>query len=517
MLNISKIYNLSLFLIVISFSLLVNVYYSNFGVEPMDSFVLYNGGYKVLNNLVPFKDYWLVTGPLMDYLNAFFFKINGTSWKSFIIHSSLVNAITSTLIFILFLQFNLNKIFSLVYTLMFSLLMYPSVGVPFVDHHATILVMVSFCLFILGVKKNDNKYFFLIPLFLILGFLCKQTPTTYGVIAMFVLGLFYLIKNNNPKKFLFSVFSGVLLSLFFLYFFFLITGIPISNFLTQYIFFASSIGDYRLANWNFDLSGTIHEYKFIIVPLIYIFYLTYLHYKQKNKEDFIILLSLIFFTFLILFHQILTMNENYIFFIIPIITAFIHIYSKENKNSKNIVLYLVIALCVFSVTKYHFRYNESRKFHRLENVDLKKAVDAKIIDSQLSGLKWITKTYKDNPKEEIKNIVESLEVLRGETGNYSIITEYLFISPILNINDNSPNQWYHPGVSFPLKESKYFSDYKNFFIEKLKKNKITKVIIVGNSLEDLLDSTFEKNCFAKSQLSKITFKLELKKNCKDFK
>ena len=128
-----------------------------------------------------------------------------------------------------------------------------------------------------------------------------------------------------------------------------------------------------------------------------------------------------------------------------------------------------------------------------------------------------TKTYKDNPKEEIKNIVESLEVLRGETGNYSIITEYLLISPILNINHNSPNQWYHPGVSFPLKESKYFSDYKNFFIEKLKKNKITKIIIVGNGLEDLLDSTFEKNCFAKSQLSKITFKLELKKDCKDFK
>ena len=75
MLNTSKIYNFSLFLIVILFSFLVNVYYSSFGVEPMDSFVLYNGGYKVLNNLVPFIDYWLVTGPLMDYLNAFFFKI----------------------------------------------------------------------------------------------------------------------------------------------------------------------------------------------------------------------------------------------------------------------------------------------------------------------------------------------------------------------------------------------------------------------------------------------------------
>ena len=59
----------------------------------MDNTVLYNGGYRVMNGYVPFNDYWLVTGPLLDYLNALFFKIFGVSWKSFIIHSSLINLI----------------------------------------------------------------------------------------------------------------------------------------------------------------------------------------------------------------------------------------------------------------------------------------------------------------------------------------------------------------------------------------------------------------------------------------
>ena len=36
------------------------------GINAMDNFVLYNGGYRVLNSFVPFNDYWLVTGPLLD-------------------------------------------------------------------------------------------------------------------------------------------------------------------------------------------------------------------------------------------------------------------------------------------------------------------------------------------------------------------------------------------------------------------------------------------------------------------
>ena len=73
------------------FSFSINFHYANIGVMPNDGFVLYNGGYRVLSGYIPFKDYWLVTGPLLDYLNAFFFLIGGISWKSYITHSSLFN------------------------------------------------------------------------------------------------------------------------------------------------------------------------------------------------------------------------------------------------------------------------------------------------------------------------------------------------------------------------------------------------------------------------------------------
>ena len=60
--KLTRVYNYTYLIILFIFSFFVNFYYANFGIEPMDTFVLYNGGFKVLNNLVPFKDYWLVTG-----------------------------------------------------------------------------------------------------------------------------------------------------------------------------------------------------------------------------------------------------------------------------------------------------------------------------------------------------------------------------------------------------------------------------------------------------------------------
>ena len=98
----------------------------------------------------------------------------------------------------------------------------------------------------------------------------------------------------------------------------------------------------------------------------------------------------------------ITYNERKLYiFLIPLLTALIHTYNL-NRYTKNIFLYSVIALCLFAVTKYHLRYNEQRKFHRLEKVNLENAVDANIIHTKLKGLKWITKTFSKNQIKKLK-------------------------------------------------------------------------------------------------------------------
>ena len=119
-----------------SFSFLINYHYGFIGMMPMDNTVLFNGGYRVFSGQVPFSDYWLVTGPLLDYLNAFFFKILGISWTTFIIHSSIFNSLIAIASYYFFKKMNLSDSFSIIYSLFISILFYPVVGTPFVDHHS---------------------------------------------------------------------------------------------------------------------------------------------------------------------------------------------------------------------------------------------------------------------------------------------------------------------------------------------------------------------------------------------
>ena len=68
--------------------------------------------------------------------------------------------------------------------------------------------------------------------------------------------------------------------------------------------------------------------------------------------------------------------------------------------------------------------------------------------------------------------MESINIFKSDQSNKILITEYQVVAPILNIYDNSPNQWHHPSVSFPLKGHKYFDTYKNYFISNIKKKEV---------------------------------------------
>ena len=122
----------------------INYHYGFIGMMPMDNTVLFNGGYRGLSGYIPFNDYWLVTGPLLDYLNAFFFKLFGISWSTFIIHSSIFNLVLAVVSYYFFIKMNLSDTFSFIYSLLISILFYFVLVTPFVDHHSTFFMILSF-------------------------------------------------------------------------------------------------------------------------------------------------------------------------------------------------------------------------------------------------------------------------------------------------------------------------------------------------------------------------------------
>ena len=75
------------------FSLLINQYYGNKGIFPVDSFSHFDTGFRILLGEYPFKDYWVVSGPFVDYLQAIFFYLFGVNWQSYVLHASFLNVV----------------------------------------------------------------------------------------------------------------------------------------------------------------------------------------------------------------------------------------------------------------------------------------------------------------------------------------------------------------------------------------------------------------------------------------
>ena len=452
-----------------TFSFLINYHYGFIGLMPMDNTVLYNGGYRILNGYIPFNDYWLVTGPLLDYLNALFFQLFDLSWNSFIIHSSFFNVLFGVSSYLLFLQLKLSNKYSLIYSAFISILFYPVVGTPFVDHHSTFFLILAFYSLILAINKKQYFYFIIIPNLFCLSFLSKQTPAVYGLFVAIILILsFCYFDKKNTKKIIYYSLIGSLIAFFLLFLFFLITQIDLSNFFTQYFLFAGSIGDHRFSVYKLNLFQEILSFKFIFyfIFILMIILFNLIAKKNSKKEEVFTIIISILLTSVLIFHQFYTLNQKYIFFLIPYLCGITHIFYNKSFN-KNYFLIFSILLCIFSVTKYHLRFNEQRKFNELENIDISKAVDAKDLSQSLRGLKWITSQNPESPKQELENLKEVVNFLKSDSTRKVLITDYQVLAPISGIYDFSPNQWHHPTVSFPLQGQKYFETYKQLKVAKL--------------------------------------------------
>tara|TARA_Y100000590_G_C15666568_1_gene994681 strand:- start:70 stop:1638 length:1569 start_codon:yes stop_codon:yes gene_type:complete len=498
------------FFILFFFSILINQYYGSIGVFPLDSFLFFDSGYRALNGFFAFKDYWAPTGPLLDIIQAFLFKIFGVSWFSYVLHASIFNFLITIATFYTLNKFKLNISLCLFYSLLVSIIAYPVSGTPFIDHHSSIFSLLSLFSFILAIKTREKFYWFLTPIFLVLAFLSKQTPAGYIALIIITLSIIYFIFYFDLSRIL-----SMLLGLFFILIMFLIflkvNEINFLSFYEQYILFPLNIGEGRVENFLFPL-----EFNRIILryKLIYISQLTFIiiiikqlikNYKYLLSTDFFIQISIILTSFSFIFHQILTFNQKFIFFIIPIFLGFSHIYYVKYFHERKYVVYLIILLSLASTIYYKHSYVDNRKFMELENVNLENFVDASIIDKKLNNLKWINYSYPDDPMKEINYLKDAINFIKNDDKNKMIITEYQFISSLMQDYIHVPSRTYNSGADHPIVNSKYFDNYKNFFIDKIIKNNIEVIYIIKPLNHSVYDSIIEDRCIKKSKINEILY------------
>ena len=497
------------FIFLLLFSISINQYYGNIGVFPIDSFLFFDSGYRTLNGYFPFKDFWTTTGPLLDIIQAIFFKIFGVSWFSYVLHASAFNFLIASATFYTLYKINLNINFSFLYAIFVSVIAYPIPGTPFPDHHSIIFSFLGLFSFILSLKTKSNFYWFLIPIFFVLAFLSKQTPAAYiGFIVVIALCV-YFIFNFSIKKILLLV-SGFLSITTLSFLFFYLNKIPFLYFFEQYFLFPLTIGDARVSEFLFPLEFKRLIMRFKLIHLSQLILLVLLIKKIINNlnffkdKEFLILSTLVLTSYALISHQLLTLNQKFIFFIIPILLGFSHVYYENYFIKKNYIIYLLVIFGVVSTMYYKISYGDNRRFMELANVDLNKSISADTIDASLKNLKWINHSYSNKPNIEIENLKKSIKFLKNDTSKKMIITHYQFIASLMPDNVSSPSRFYtSDGVSYPKKGEKYLKNYKNFFIKQIIDKRI-EIIYTIKPLEKSVFSFFMKeDCFKTSKINDI--------------
>ena len=397
-----------IFLII--FSILFNQYYGYVGILPIDSFLVFNSAYDLMNGYYPFKDYWTIKEPFIDLVQAIFFKLLGVSWFSYVLHASIFNCIITLSTFFLLKKFFLSANLSFFYSISVAILTYPTVGTPFSDHHTLILCLLSFYSLILALHEKNNFYWFAVPILLGFSFMSKQAPTVYIVFLISFLSLIYFVKQKNISNFI-SAITGFFFIIIFLFLLLFLADVNFKDFLYQYYFYPKSLGGTRL-EWlfPFEFQRIIWRYKLqylSIAILIYLFVKSILKGKKIEFSDYLIISGLIIFCLITIMHQLMTINAIFIYCLIPVFCGFSHIYVQKYLNKKKILNSFLITLTLCSTIYYYVNYIQNRTFMDLRDVDFENSIDGNLIHPKFSKIKWITMFYPDDPQKEANYIKES--------------------------------------------------------------------------------------------------------------
>ena len=510
------------YLVLIIFSFTINYYVASRGVFPVDTFMHYDSGFKILLEDLPVRDYWIVHGFLIDYIQSVFFYLFGANWNSYIIHSSIFNVIISISTYLTLTSLKIKNTYSIVISLLVSLLAYPVSGSPFLDLHAAYFSLIAIYILIFSILKRRDLNWFFVSFLLCVAFFCKQVPSAYTIVGISLYAIFYSIQKKT-FKFISLYLFGIIIFLILFILFLKQQNISLREIVLQLFLFPQSIGLDRYENYNLNLKNIFLDFKFIylfLLPIICINFFKLIKFKNYyESENLQIFLIISIFTLSLIFHQIYTKNQIYIFFLIPLLAGFlIYFIELTNLNRKNIICNILIIICIVISLKYHLRFNLERKFHELTNTDISKSVDASLFNKKFSGLKWISPHFK-NPEEELKILKKFQDLIQSDIENKIVISEYNFFSSILNEKLYSLSRTYDD-ISYPLKDSKYFYEYKSFVIKKIKTNNIKSIYILHvNPLSEkrynqLLFDYVSKNCFESETKNNFITYLKIK-NCKE--
>jgi hypothetical protein len=157
------------------------LHHGRMGLMPLDQSIVFDGGWRLLNGQVPFRDFTTPAGLVPMALQAVFFRCFGVSWFVYCLHAAVFNGLFCVLAFRLLLRLEAGTAAAAFYALLSGVVFYPPFGVPYLDQHAFFFSLAAIVAAVEALTAPRGSYRTLalaaIPWLLALAYLSKQIPS----------------------------------------------------------------------------------------------------------------------------------------------------------------------------------------------------------------------------------------------------------------------------------------------------------------------------------------------------
>jgi hypothetical protein len=166
----------------------VDLHFGRRGFLPLDQSIVFDGGWRMLNGQMPFRDFTAPAAIVPSAMQVPFFALFGVTWFALCLHAAVVNGLFCVAVYA-FLRLCLATMWEAgMCSALSAFFFYPPTGTPFTDQHSFFFTMLMFLAVAAGsrdpVAWRARLAWFLVPALFTLGLLSCQIPTAFAAICV---------------------------------------------------------------------------------------------------------------------------------------------------------------------------------------------------------------------------------------------------------------------------------------------------------------------------------------------
>ena len=454
---------------------------------PLDQSIVFDGGWRLLNGQVPFRDFTTPAGLVPITLQALFFRCFGVSWFVYCLHAAVFNGLFCVLAFRLLLRLEAGTAAAAFYALLSGVVFYPPFGVPYMDQHTFFFSLAAIVAVVEALTAPRGPYRSValasIPWLLALAYLSKQIPS----VLVFPLALLLpmLLRSDDRRAALRTVLvSTTLLAA-------LLAGLVLAvdaAKLTEALFtrpglegrgrmlalldpeaFAGQAGELVRAFRLWSLAPTILGATCFLLwrpqaearpaPLPFWLRPSLALYLLATCAAFVMATD--------------NQGENgipFVFLAAGLAQAELPTRGRRNDRRASFILAGVLTLSsAWDAVVFDQRVNRTRMVHELDGVERARPSEEAALPAGLEFLEWkLHPFYRFTPRD----LGETVAFLRREGGPIYVFGDLTILYALTGRPSAGESLWLHPGLTLPEPGEPAFAAWESRLLDDLTRRRV---------------------------------------------